>query len=255
MTATDRRGAMVAMSAFALDAFFAVLAPPRCAACLGPLRRLQIFCLGCASTTRAAPRNRFGAIAAFAYGGAIARALVRLKYERRPDLARPLGELLWRSVMTHRDALDAWVVVPVPLHPRRLAERGFNQSALLARPIACGLRAPLWGQALTRRTDTQPQTKLDREARARNVADAFVTDTPDRFRGRRVLLIDDVRTTGATLEACTRVLRYAGAANVGWAVLAQAAERTAVTSPPSEDASIHEGKEQARRSQRGPRTA
>lgn len=111
------------------------------------------------------------------------------------------------------------VVAPVPLHPRRLAERGYNQAALLASPVARGLRVPLVPRALTRVDDTPQQVMLDRAARLVNLEGAF-SAARARVRGTRVLLVDDVRTTGATLDACTNVLREAGAIDVLSLVLA-----------------------------------
>jgi ComF family protein len=213
---------MSAALSFALELAAAALAPPRCAACDEPVRLLMAFCAACASTVVPAPRHAADGRAAFSYDGAVTRAIVRLKYERRPDLARPLGDLLWRALEPRREALLGSVVVPVPLHASRLAARGFNQSLLLAQRVARGLRAPLWPLALRRLRDTPRQAALDRQARVANVASAFATRRGERFRGRRVLLVDDVRTTGATLAACELALRAAGAAEVHWAVVAQA---------------------------------
>ncbi len=161
-------------------------------------------------------------LAAFVYGGAVARAIVRLKYERRPDLARPLGDLLWSAVIPCASELRTWVVVPVPLHPGRLAERGYNQAALLARRMAWRLGAPVRAMALARLLDTPRQATLERAVRITNVAGAFRVRQPGAIAGRSVLLVDDVRTTGSTLGACTAVLMAAGAARVRTAVLAQA---------------------------------
>jgi len=160
--------------------------------------------------------------AAFVYGGSIARAIVRMKYEGRPDLALPLGDLLWASIAAHRAALDDVVVVPVPLHPVRLAERGFNQSALIAACVARRLGAPFAALALARTRDTPPQTALDRQRRVENVTGAFVVRQPDPIANRTVLLVDDVRTTGATLDGCAKALIRAGAAHVRTIAVAQA---------------------------------
>ena len=207
----------------ALELFALLLAPARCAACDANVpRRTAVFCSPCASTADVPLEDDPRATAAFVYGGAVARAIVRLKYERRPDLARPLGDLLWRALAPRASALTGAVVVPVPLHVTRLAERGFNQSALLGKRLAHQLGAPLLPMALTRSRDTSQQAILGREARLANVADAFRSRQPDRVRGRMVLLVDDVRTTGATLEACEQVLLAAGAAGVVSAVVARA---------------------------------
>jgi ComF family protein len=113
-------------------------------------------------------------------------------------------------------------VVPVPLHPARLAERGFNQSALIAQCIARRLRAPLAALALARTRDTPRQTTLDRQGRVRNMAGAFVVQQVSRIAHQTVLLVDDVRTTGATLAACGEALRSAGASRIQAVAVAQA---------------------------------
>jgi ComF family protein len=121
-----------------------------------------------------------------------------------------------------RDARDVDLVVPVPLHPRRLIERGYDQAALLAAPIARRLGVPFAPRAVVRIRETPPQASLDREARIANVAAAFrcASTSASRVEGSRVLLVDDVRTTGATLAACARTLHEAGARAVLTLVLA-----------------------------------
>jgi ComF family protein len=213
---------MSAALSFVVEVAAAALSPPRCAACDEPVRLLKTFCASCASTVVPGPEHGVLGVAAFSYEGAMARAIVRLKYEQRPDLARPMGDLLWRALEPRPRARESVVVVPVPLHPTRLAERGFNQSALIAQRVARGLRAPLWALALRRVRDTPRQATLDRHARVVNVALAFTVRRAERIRGRNVVLVDDVRTTGATLEACRAALRDAGAGEVTWAVVAQA---------------------------------
>jgi ComF family protein len=120
--------------------------------------------------------------------------------------------------MLPRDALaDAELIVPIPLYPKRLRERGFNQSALLA--LATGRKFD--ARALERIRDTPPQAGLKADARRKNLAGAFWAN-PDRVRGRHVVLIDDVVTTGATVEAASLELRRAGASTVHVLTLARA---------------------------------
>ena len=212
-----------AVASLALDWLTTLLAPPRCAACDADVERLAAFCAPCRSTVeRAPPGDDPSTMAAFVYGGAVAEAITRMKYQARPDVARPLGDLLWRAIEPHRERLQGCAVVPVPLHPARLAERGFNQSALVARRIARHLGAPFAAMALSRARDTPRQATLDRDARRINVAGAFRAREPVRLRGRTVLLVDDVRTTGATLEACAGALEAAGAVAILTAVIARA---------------------------------
>jgi len=191
-----------------------LVAPSRCAACDEIVLPRVLFCVPCGlSVVRAGPQPA-GQHAVFAYGGAIATAIVRLKYAGRFDLAARFGTVM-ASVAPRLD-----LVVPVPLHPARLVERGFDQAALLAGRVARGLDVEHASRALVRTRATPRQASLDRAARASNVSDAFRCRLPRAVAGRRVLLVDDVRTTGSTLAACAQALRSAGATAVTTLVLA-----------------------------------
>jgi ComF family protein len=218
-------GSWASWSSFAGNLVGRLVSPARCAACDARVAWIAAFCPACASTAQRAAENGAGRsvplVAAFVYGGAIARTIARLKYERRPDLSRPLGDLLWRAVKPHAPAFALRVVVPVPLHPSRLAERGYNQSALVARPVAQRLGAPFWPMALVRVRDTPRQASLDRACRLTNVRGAFEVRQRERVRGRDILLVDDVCTTGATLDACSIAMRDAGVRSVAYAVVAR----------------------------------
>lgn len=208
-----------------LSTFFGLtlglLAPDRCAACDVRVRAARVFCPGCAATTLSAAEEP-GCAGAFLYGGAIARSITRFKYEGRSDLARPLSSLLRRVAPLLRSR-GIEVVVPVPLHPLRLAERGYNQAALLARPLARDLGASFAPLALRRTRDTAQQATLARTERLTNVENVFAVRDRWVVEGRRVLLVDDVRTTGATLRECKRVILASGAREVVSTVLAIAA--------------------------------
>jgi ComF family protein len=154
------------------------------------------------------------ASAPWLHGGALAEAIHRLKYEGHFELARPLGVLFEAAVRPRAE-----VLVPIPLHPRRLRERGFDQARLLANAMGArfGLRvAPL----LRKVRETGPQVGRDRLSRERNVRGAFSADR--RIQGLRVCLVDDVLTTGATASAAALACLAAGAARVEVRTLARA---------------------------------
>jgi len=203
----------------------ACLSPLRCAGCDGLIERPAGFCPACAPLIEPAPRALQPPApdaAAHLYAGPLADAIARLKYAARTDLCPALGQLLAEAALSYAGGVDC--VVPLPLHPRRLCERGFNQSALLGAHVARALGTPLRVELLRRVRDTAAQAGLSRELRASNVRGAFVA-RPDAFVGSRprVLLIDDVRTTGATLAAAADALRAAGSPEVVTLALASAA--------------------------------
>lgn len=187
-----------------------MLSPHRCLGCDD--QPAETFCPACATLLE--PAASTGAV--FEYGGPVADAIHRLKYGGRSDLATRLGRLMAAEARTCGGDLDA--VVPVPLHWRRRRSRGFDQAALLARSIAATLRIPARLRGLQRTRATRSQVDLPPAARRRNVAGAFRVH---RLRGEaRVLLVDDVRTTGATLASATVALRAGGVSEARTLVLA-----------------------------------
>jgi len=159
------------------------------------------------------------AFAAFQYADPLRECVHAVKFASNARLARALGYRLADVAARHVDCARCDVVVPVPLHPRRHRDRGFNQAALLARAVGDALGLPLREQALRRTKATRAQSQLEPRDRRANVTDAFAC-REDNVRGGRVLLVDDVLTTGATADACTTALLAAGAANVDVLVLA-----------------------------------
>lgn len=161
----------------------------------------------------------FGSVRApYLYGGALADAISRFKYSSATWLAGPLAGLMNEVEIT--DAAE--LVLPVPLHPTRLVARGFNQSALLAAALARRLGLPLDTSAMARIADTPPQARQGRAERLGALRGAFAVRRTERVRDRRVLLVDDVVTTTATVRAASRALLAAGAAAVDVVALARA---------------------------------
>jgi ComF family protein len=210
----------VSLARLILDLIF----PPVCVGCR---RRGDWLCADCrAGFTDLGPAGVSGRIgpldgacAAHAFDGALRDAIHHLKYQGARHLAEPLGELLVESYWL--GSLDVDVIVPVPLHPSRQSERGYNQSELLARELARAIGLPCEVGALRRVRPTPAQTHLSAEERRRNVAGAFVA-SETRPGGARVLLVDDVFTTGSTLAACAAALRAGGAARVSAVTVARA---------------------------------
>jgi len=191
---------------------------PRCPGCglrtaagMSPCR----VCRSCA-TPSALDRT----VVATDYAAPWDALVARLKFAGEVDLAPALARLLSRAV-AHAEPLTPeepapTQVVPVPLAPARLRSRGYNQAALLALPVARDWRLHIHGTALVRLRDTRAQHGLDRATRLRNLHEAFTVPAAARptLRGCRVALVDDVMTTGATLEAAARALKAAGVAHV-----------------------------------------
>jgi ComF family protein len=219
-----------------------LLYPPRCEAC-GALRR-EALCDECRAAVerivpplcgicglpfdpraQAAPqcsdcrgrRRGFSAArSAVYYAGPVVEAIRRFKYHSRMVMWRPLGSLMVEALANGCGALapdTVDVVCAVPLHDSRLRERGFNQSELLAEAVADGIGKPLRG-LLAKTRATLPQVDLPRQSRPANVRGAFEPRLEEVIAGQRILLIDDLFTTGATLSECARVLLRADAREV-----------------------------------------
>ncbi len=180
------------------------------------------LCALCQGRKRAFDRLR----AAVTYDDHSRDLILKLKRADRTDLAGLFA--LWLSRAARDLIEDADAVVPVPLHPLRLLTRRFNQAAEIARPLARRAGLAYWPEAVIRRRDTPSQGGRSGSGRRRNVVGAF--EAPRRMwpklAGKRILLVDDVITTGATAEACARVLKAAGAGRVHVATVARVQERS-----------------------------
>lgn len=156
------------------------------------------------------------------YDGPLQRLIHLLKYEGVYTLAAPLSDYLVRALPRHQP-LDA--IVPMPIHWRRRWHRGFNQAEMLARPLARRTGLALLCSAVARTRGTSPQAGLSDRQRRLNVRGSFSVRKPELVRGRHLLLLDDVLTTGATASACGAALKQAGAASVSVLSLARADRR------------------------------
>jgi ComF family protein len=162
--------------------------------------------------------------AAFNYAGPIADGIKALKYGPRVERAGPLSQMWLQATEQTGNRPEVDVAIPVPLDARRLRERGFNQTVLLAKPLLRAWRLPLDCSSLLKAKGRPTQASLSIEERKKSLRGAFLplsSRARTRLQDRRVLLLDDVMTTGATARECARVLLEGGAAEVHVAVLAR----------------------------------
>jgi ComF family protein len=196
-----------------VDASIDLLFPPRCAGCG---RVDSIWCETCQEELASTPfPEHVRPLAPFAgmsstavHQGIIREAVQGLKYGNAPLLAKFLGERLVKQFQHMNWTIG--MIVPVPLHTTRLAERGYNQAQLLSEQVAQSLQIPCSPNAVHRQRNTQSQVTLNAAERQTNMTDAFQAHPPI-VNNQRILLIDDVYTTGATLSACGQAILQAGA--------------------------------------------
>ncbi|HEY6865910.1 MAG TPA: ComF family protein [Candidatus Eisenbacteria bacterium] len=234
LAAARRAGSIAADLAAGIEAF---ALPQRCPSCGAPARPSQLLCEGCLALlpplaiplcARCLARGREPAgclahpghavWAAWVYDERVALLVHALKYQGRPGLAPALAVALERALPAGSRAGGAArhdFVTEVPLHEARRRERGYNQAAVLAESLADRLGVPRLPRVLERVRHTPPQARLGPAERRANLAGAFRVRQPARLAGRRVLVVDDVLTTGATLEGCLDALIGAGAEPAG----------------------------------------
>lgn len=192
---------------------FRRIASPLCTVCGTPFAAKAQDDHLCENCLRRRPYYE-AAGAPYLYEGAVMTAIHQFKYGPKSFLAEPLGELLARFAEDWVPNPDRILTIPVPLHPKRLRERGFNQGLLLAGHVARRLDTKLDFLALRRVRYTSPQMGLKKGARQKNVRGAFGLKHPEVVKGKKVLLVDDVATTGNTLNECARALKRAGCKKV-----------------------------------------
>jgi ComF family protein len=161
--------------------------------------------------------------ARYLYEGPIRDLIHSFKYSQLTHLRHPLALLALEGVSGLVSEHDPHLIVPVPLHRSRLRQRGFNQAALLGRVLSRRLSLPMLPDALVRIRPTEPQIKLSAAERRTNVKGAFTVKRPALIAGKRILLLDDVMTTGSTMDECAKELKKAGADGVIAATIARTA--------------------------------
>ena len=190
------------------------ITPPLCPRCGRP-QPSGILCPSCVSW----PAEIDGIRSPFRFDGVMRQAIHQLKYRNLRALVAPLAKLLQDYLITN--PVPAEVLVPVPLHQKRLRERGYNQSSLLTRELGKLINLPVVDDCLIRQRHAPPQARTSTvEERWNNIANAFAC-RDYRLRDKQVLLFDDVSTSGATLNACATALKASGATSVWGLVIAR----------------------------------
>ncbi|HKA61219.1 MAG TPA: ComF family protein [Methylomirabilota bacterium] len=208
----ERRGPLCARCWEALER----IGPPWCRTCGVPMAAaLRATDTPLCGSCRLRPPVFAYARAGARYGDVAREALHALKFKGRRGLAGPLADLLVEGGTAWLPMGRPDLLVPVPLHPRRQRERGFNQASLLARRIGEAWGVPVRDDVLVRVVATASQTALESQARRSNVRDAFRLRHPESVASRHVVVVDDILTTGATVSECALTLQAGGATTVG----------------------------------------
>lgn len=221
--------------------FVALIFPDLCQACTKSLyRNEEIICADCLHqlpytnfhlhADNAVAQSFWGrvlvesasAMLYFTKGSRVQNLLHQLKYKNRPEVGVYLGKLAAKRLLENPVFAAADVIIPVPLHPQKQLKRGYNQSLCFAEGLAEKMHIPVEIQNLLKITSTESQTKKSRISRYENMKEVFWLKNPEKLIGKHILLVDDILTTGATLEACCYVLRQVSEVKISIATIAYA---------------------------------
>ena len=191
---------------------------PRCFRCSKPLKREeQEYCKDCRKT-----RLFDQGIGIFPYGSVLQESLFKLKYGKRQEYGSFYGQI---AAVYSREIIRNWgveIIIPIPLHRKRMEKRGYNQAELIAEALGKTLCIPVDSRLMKRKVNTRPQKELDYRERKQNMKNAFFLKGENRY--RRILLVDDIYTTGSTIEAAAELLKRTGAENVFFLTIAMGAD-------------------------------
>lgn len=191
---------------------------PRCFRCSKPLKREeQEYCKDCRKT-----RLFDQGIGIFPYGSVLQESLFKLKYGKRQEYGSFYGQI---AAVYSREIIRNWgveIIIPIPLHRKRMEKRGYNQAELIAEALGKTLCIPVDSRLMKRKVNTRPQKELDYRERKQNMKNAFFLKGENRY--RRILLVDDIYTTGRTIEAAAELLKRNGAENVFFLTIAMGAD-------------------------------
>lgn len=191
---------------------------PRCFRCSKPLKREeQEYCKDCRKT-----RLFDQGIGIFPYGSVLQESLFKLKYGKSQEYGSFYGQI---AAVYSREIIRNWgveIIIPIPLHRKRMEKRGYNQAELIAEALGKTLCIPVDSRLMKRKVNTRPQKELDYRERKQNMKNAFFLKGENRY--RRILLVDDIYTTGSTIEAAAELLKRNGAENVFFLTIAMGAD-------------------------------
>ncbi len=191
---------------------------PRCFCCSKPLEsEEQEYCKDCKRI-----RQFQQGLGIFAYSTLLQNSLFQLKYGKRQEYGTFYGEF---AAYYSRETIEKWgihVIIPIPLHPRRLEKRGYNQAGVIAEALGKKLGISVNQKILKRQKNTKPQKELNHQERQKNMKNAFVVGK--KLSGENILLVDDIYTTGSTIEEAAKELKKAGAAKIFFLTIAIGAD-------------------------------
>lgn len=191
---------------------------PRCFCCSKPLQKAeQEYCKDCKKT-----RQFQQGLGIFPYSTLLQNSLFQLKYGKRQEYGSFYGEF---AAYYSREKIEKWgidIIIPIPLHPRRLEKRGYNQAGIIAEALGKQLEISVEEKILKRQKNTKPQKELNHQERQKNMKNAFVVRK--KLNGENILLVDDIYTTGSTIEEAAKELKRAGAEKIFFLTVAIGAD-------------------------------
>lgn len=191
---------------------------PRCFCCSKPLEMAeQEYCRDCRKT-----RQFQQGLGIFAYSSLLQNSLFQLKYKKRQEYGTFYGEF---AAYYSKETIEKWgidIIIPIPLHPRRLEKRGYNQAGVIAEALGKKLGISVSEKILRRQKNTKPQKELNHQERQKNIKNAFVAKK--KLDGENILLVDDIYTTGSTVEEAAKELKKAGAGKIFFLTIAIGAD-------------------------------
>jgi len=161
-----------------------------------------------------------GVISIFRYSGMVKESLIRFKFYNKPGYCRTYARLIAGRLAKMTDMTQYDIVLSVPLHRKRELSRGYNQASLISHFLSRELKLPECSGSLKRLKHTETQSLLDKQKRHDNIQGAFIVKAPENIKGKTILIVDDILTTGSTIEECSRMLKQAGAVKIIAAVVA-----------------------------------